>query len=59
MYKINPKTIKIYNIDEKEIIDILSLEEFLKIIDFLNSKNVQPSKPINELYQKLRLTIYT
>ena len=38
--------------------DKISLEEFLKIVDFLCSNNVQPLKEINRLYDELRTVIY-
>lgn len=58
MYKIKPKTIPIFDIDKRPILEILPLEEFLKIIDFLSSNNVQPLKEINGLYDELRTVIY-
>ena len=58
MYKITLRTVKIYNIYEKQGIYVLPQEELFKIIDFLNSKNVQPLKKIKKIYETLRLTIY-
>lgn len=58
MYKIKPKLIPIYGIKRKPILEILPLEEFLKIVDFLSSNNVQPLKEINRLYDELRDVIY-
>ena len=58
MYKIKPKTIQINNIQKRKIIEILPKEEFIKIIEFLCLKNVQPLKPINELYNEMRLAVY-
>ena len=58
MYKIKPKTMPIYDIEKRPILEILPLEEFLKIVDFLSSNNVQPLKEINILYDELRTVIY-
>lgn len=58
MYKIKPKTMPIYDIEKRPILEILPLEEFLKIVDFLCSNNVQPLKEINRLYDELRTVIY-
>ena len=58
MYKIKPKTIPIFDIEKRPILEILSLQELLKIVDFLNSNNVQPLKEINKLYDQLRTVIY-
>lgn len=59
MYKIKPRTIKIHNIEEKPILEIMALEEYIKIIEFLSLKNVQPLKEINRLYDELRDVIYS
>lgn len=58
MYKIKPRAIPIFDIEKKTILEILPLEEFLKIVDFLSSNNVQPLKEINRLYDDLRSVIY-
>lgn len=58
MYKIKPKTIPIFDIEKRPILEIQSLEELLKIVDFLSSNNVQPLKEINKLYDQLRNVIY-
>ena len=58
MYKITLRTVKIYNINEKQGIYVLPQEKLFKIIDFLNSKNVQPLKKIKKIYETMRLTIY-
>lgn len=58
MYKIKPKAIPIFDIEKKPILEILQLEDFLKIVDFLSSNNVQPLKEINILYDELRTVIY-
>mgnify|MGYP003294648213 CR=1 FL=1 len=48
----------IYNIEKRQILEILPLEEYIKIVEFLSSKNVQPIKEINRLYGELRVAIY-
>ena len=58
LYKINPKLIPIFDIEKRQILEILSLEDFLKIIEFLILKNIQPSREINNLYQEIREVIY-
>ena len=58
MYKIKPKAIPIFDIEKRQILEILPLEEYMKIIEFLSSKNVQPLKEINRLYDELRIIIY-
>ena len=58
MYKINPKTIPIFDIEKRPILEILPQEELLKIVDFLSSNNVHPLKEINRLYDELRTVIY-
>ena len=58
MYKIKPKLIPIYDIEKRQILEILPLEEYIKIVEFLSSKNVQPIKEINRLYGELRVAIY-
>lgn len=54
MYKINPKTIPIFDIEKRKILEILEQDELLKIIEFLSSNNVQPVKEINRLYEEVR-----
>jgi len=58
MYKIKPRAIPIYNIDKKQILEILPQEEVLKIVEFLSLNNGQPLKEINKLYDELRRAIY-
>lgn len=58
MYKIKPKAIPIFDIEKRQILEILPLEEYIKIIEFLSLKNVQPLKPINTLYEELRIMVY-
>lgn len=58
MYKIKPKAIPIFDIEKRQILEILPLEEYIKIIGFLSSKNVQPLKQINRLYKELRIMVY-
>ncbi len=58
MYQIKPKVMQIYEIQRRQVLEILPVEEFFKIIDFLSSNNVQPLKEINRLYDELRRVIY-
>lgn len=58
MYKIRPKALEIYDIEKRPILEILPLDEYIKIVEFLSLNNVQLLKPINNLYQKLRTVIY-
>lgn len=58
MYKIKPRTIQIFNIEKIRILEILNLEELLKIVSFLSLNNVQPLKEVNRLYDELRTIIY-
>lgn len=58
MYKIKPKAIPIFDIEKRQILEILPVEEYIKIIEFLSSKNVQPLKEINRLYDELRIAMY-
>lgn len=58
MYKIKPKAIPIFDIEKRQILEILPSKEYIKIIEFLSSKNVQPLKEINRLYDELRIIIY-
>lgn len=58
MYKIKPRVIKMHEIEERQILEILPLEKYIKIIEFLSLENVQPLKPINRLYEELRIMIY-
>ena len=58
MYKIKPRTIKIYNIEKQPILEILPSEEYIKIVEFLSLNNVQPLKEINRLYDELREVLY-
>ncbi len=58
MYSIKPKLIPIFDIEQKAISEVLSLEKLLKIVDFLNSNNIQHLKEINELYVELRTAVY-
>lgn len=41
MYKIKPKAIPIFDIEKRQILEILPSKEYIKIIEFLSSKNVQ------------------
>lgn len=58
MYQIKPKVIPIFDIEKREILEVLSLEEYIRIIEFLSSRNVQQLKEINRLYNELRIAIY-
>lgn len=58
MYQIKPKVMPINEIQRRQVLEILPVEEFFKIIDFLSSNNVQPLKEINRLYDELRRVIY-
>lgn len=58
MYKINPKTMPIFCIEKRQILEILPKEELLKVVEFLSSNHVQPLKQINKLYNELRIIIY-
>lgn len=58
MYKIKPKLIPIFDIERRQILEILTLEEYLNIIEFLSLNNIQPLKEINNLYQEIRQVIY-
>jgi len=58
MYKIKPKLIPIFDIEKRQIIEILESQEYLKIIEFLALNNVQPLKEINNLYKEMREVIY-
>lgn len=57
-YKIKPKAIPIFDIEKRQILEILQLEKYIKIVEFLSLKNVQPLKPINRLYKELRIMVY-
>ncbi len=58
MYQIKPKVVPIFDIEKREILEVLSLEEYIRIIEFLSSRNVQQLKEINRLYNELRIAIY-
>lgn len=58
MYKIKPKVIPIFDIEKRQILEILQLEGYIKIIEFLSLRNVQPLKEINRLYDELRIMMY-
>lgn len=58
IYKINPRLIPIFDIEKRQIVEILSPEEQLEIIEFLVLNYVQPFKQISNLYQDIRNAIY-
>lgn len=58
MYKINPKVIPIYNIEKRQILEILEPNEYIKILEFLSLNNVQYCKKVNMLYRELRVAVY-
>lgn len=59
MYKIKPKVMPIYNIHKSQILGIVPKEEYLKMLEYLYLKNVQPLKEINDLYEDLRSIVYS
>ena len=58
MYKIKTRVIPINSIHKSQIIEVLPKEKFLKVVEFLYLKNVQPLKEINDLYNELRECVY-
>lgn len=58
MYRINPKIKPIDNIEQLQILNILPLDEFIKIVEFLNINNIQPHKKVRKLYEELRQIVY-
>lgn len=58
MYKIKPRVFPIYNLDKKEVLEVLPSEDFMKIVEVLSLNNVQPLNEINKLYDELREIVY-
>lgn len=58
MYKIKPKLIPIFDIEKRCILEILELDELIKIVEFLSLNNVHPLYEIRSLYDELREVVY-
>lgn len=58
MYKIKPRSFPINDIEKKQIFQILPLDEYINIVEFLSLNCVQPLNRINALYDELRELIY-
>lgn len=59
MYKIKPRIFPIYHIDNRQVLEVLPSNDFMKIVEVLSLNNVQPLNEINKLYNRLREIVYS
>lgn len=57
-YTFKPRIFPIYNISKRPIVEVLSPEKYLQIVEFLHLNKVTPIKPIAKLYDCLRDDLY-
>ena len=55
LYKISPFLVEIKQINTLQIINVLSADDIIRILEFLVLSNTQPAKLINQTYTEITL----